>query len=158
MSEEAASKPERGELITLKNGAVYDRSKGRIVANPGGGTTAITQADASVMNKLRWEQYRQAAADAVQRATGGPTPSAGWGVIVERQTELAQDTEKGRSSTEAARFVGAAVGILGAEARAERVEGAPGGAGPVPLDTLRALLDDLRVVQELKRRLESQVE
>ena len=156
MSEEADSKPDN--LRVLKNGAVYDMGAKRIVANPGGGSAAITQADASALNKLRWDKYREAAADAVTRATSATTPFAGWGVIVERQTELAQDTEKGRSSTEAARFVGAAVGILGAEARAERVEGATGGAGPVPLDTLRALLDDLRGVQELKRRLESQVE
>ena len=157
MSEEVASKPDN--LVVYKNGAVYDRSKGRIVANPGGGTTAITQANTSEMARLRAEKYREAAAEGLARAKGsGGAPMAGWSHIVEKQSELAVDTEKGRSSTEAARFVGAAVGILGAEARAERVEGAPGGAGPVPLDTLRALLDDLRVVQELKSRLESRVE
>jgi hypothetical protein len=144
----------------LKNGALADPSTGRFVTTPGGGKKAITPANTGEMARLRAEKYRQAAAAGLARSVGGAggKPVAAWSHIVEKQSELAVDTEKGRSSTEAARFVGAAVGILGAEARAERVEGATGGAGPVPLDTLRALLDDLRVVQELKSRLESQVE
>lgn len=36
-------------LKTLSNGAVYDMSKGRIVANPGGGTHAITSDNAHAM-------------------------------------------------------------------------------------------------------------
>jgi hypothetical protein len=79
-------------------------------------------------------------------------------VIVERQAALATDIEKGRSSTEAARFVGSAIGIMGQEARSERGDTAPGGVGALPGDTLRALLADLRMVQELKSRLESQSE
>ena len=36
----------------LANGAVYDRQVGRIVANPGGGTKAITQARSSELRSL----------------------------------------------------------------------------------------------------------
>lgn len=36
----------------LANGAIYDREVGRIVSNPGGGTTAITQARSSELRSL----------------------------------------------------------------------------------------------------------
>jgi hypothetical protein len=151
--------PAGANVKVLKNGAVYDLDAKRIVANPPGGpTTAINQSNTVAMAQLRAEKYRQAAAAAVGRATGGLTPFAGWGIIVERQAALATDIDKGRSSTEAARFVGSAIGIIGQEARSERQEAGQSGVGPLPGDTLRALLADLRDVQELKSRLESQAE
>jgi hypothetical protein len=51
----------QSRLKTLKNGAVYSLDEKRIVANPGGGTAAITQANASAMARARWEKYRRAA-------------------------------------------------------------------------------------------------
>jgi hypothetical protein len=52
----------------LKNGAVYDMNKGRIVANPGGGTHAITSANARDMQKLAVERKREVVAHAANRA------------------------------------------------------------------------------------------
>lgn len=40
----------------LKNGAVYDYGRGRIVANPGGGTTAITPQKSSEYKQARKEK------------------------------------------------------------------------------------------------------
>ena len=59
----------------LANGAIYDLDKGRIIGNPGGGTTAITQAQSSAMANLRWDRYRQAAADGGMLAAKTLSPS-----------------------------------------------------------------------------------
>lgn len=48
-----------GEQKVLANGAIYDMEKGRIVANPGGGSHAITSATARGM--LQKRQAKQAA-------------------------------------------------------------------------------------------------
>lgn len=93
-------------LITLKNGAVYDRSVGKIAHG-----AQISTAHASAMATTRWEAYRQAAAEGAMKATRRDTPVKAWGYIVERQAELAVDIDKGRSSTEAARFVRDGLGL-----------------------------------------------
>jgi len=46
-----ATTPARTKI--LKNGAVYDLDKGRIVANPGGGTSAITPARSRELREIR---------------------------------------------------------------------------------------------------------
>jgi len=93
-----------GRLKTLRNGAVYDLEAKRIVANPGGGTTAITQAKATEYHELS----RQARLDAVYRGlaagTGRSNAHDAVEAIVARQSELAMNIERGRASTEAARF------------------------------------------------------
>jgi hypothetical protein len=145
VSDEA--KPGQQQLITLKNGALVDPVTRRIVANPGGGKSAITPAVSSDMLKLRAEKYRQAAAAGLGRVPGGPgSPVAAWGWLIEKQAALAADIEKGRSSTEAARFVGTAIGVLGGPKEAET--GQSGAGGVLPGDTLRRLLADLRVLRE----------
>jgi hypothetical protein len=148
MGDELEPGQQQGELITLKNGAVYDRSKGRIVANPPGGpSTAISQSNTDDMRRLRAEKYRQAAAAGLGRVPGGPgSPVAAWGWLIEKQAALAADIEKGRSSTEAARFVGTAIGVLGGKNEPESGSNVPGGV--LPGDTLRRLLADLRVLRE----------
>jgi hypothetical protein len=54
---------------TLKNGAVYDMVRKRICASPGGGTTAITQANAAAYSERRRELKRQALLAGAQAAT-----------------------------------------------------------------------------------------
>ena len=133
-------------LRVLKNGALADPETGRIVANPGGGKSAITPANTSEFAKLRAERYRQAAVAGMRRAasaSGAGTSGAAWGYIVEKQSELATMIDKGRSSTEAARFVGSAIGVLGGPKQAE--QGQNGVNQVLPGDTLRRLLDDLRL-------------
>jgi hypothetical protein len=51
----------------LKNGAVYDMDKGRIVANPRGGTQAITSANARDMQRLAVEKKRSVMNQAANR-------------------------------------------------------------------------------------------
>ncbi len=53
----------------LKNGAVYDLDKGRIVANPGGGTTAITKETASLLKRRRQEKAAAALRVRITEAT-----------------------------------------------------------------------------------------
>ena len=93
----------------LANGAVYDLDKGRIVANPGGGTSAITQANASALATLRWQQAREQAAEAGQIGLARNSTDGKWtsalANIAEKQAELAMDPDAGRASTEAARYV-----------------------------------------------------
>ena len=133
----------------LKNGAVYDLDAGRIVANPGGGTSAITQATASDMHALRAEKYQRAAVKGLSRVPGADkravgTPLAAWSYIVGKQAELATMIDKGRSSTEAARFVGGAIGIMGLGGSAGANSGGDNVNISVPGAFLRGLLDDLR--------------
>src|SRR3990167_8438233 len=77
----------------LANGAVYDLDKGRIVANPGGGTTAITQANASALATLRWQQAREQAAEAGQIGLARISTDGKWtsalANIAEKQAERA---------------------------------------------------------------------
>lgn len=50
---------QKPRLRTLKNGAVYDLDKHRIVANDGGGTAAITTANASEFHARRQARKRE---------------------------------------------------------------------------------------------------
>ena len=126
-----------GELIRDERGRFLPGSK------PAGMIDSPSQA--SALAARRWELYREAAADAVQRASSATTPFAGWGVIVERQAVLAADIDKGRSSTEAARFVGSAIGVLGGPKEAEHAQN--GANVALPGDTLRNLIADLRLLR-----------
>ncbi len=67
--------PRPGQLVTLKNGAIYDRSKGRIIGNPPGGpTTAITQSNTDAMHAKR----RAATTNAVLRGIEDGTQAPNW--------------------------------------------------------------------------------
>ena len=89
----------------LANGAIFDIDRRRIIGNPPGGpTTAITKSKVVEYH----EMSRQKRLDAVYRglATGKGRSNAHDAVeaIVAKQAELAMDIERGRASTEAARF------------------------------------------------------
>lgn len=56
------------KLRVLKNGAVYDMEKKRIVANPGGGTAAITKRTASEMADIRRKRKQATIAAAANAA------------------------------------------------------------------------------------------
>ena len=89
----------------LANGAIFDIDRRRIIGNPPGGpTTAITKSNVVEYH----EMSRQAKLDAVYRGlatgTGRSNAHAAVEAIVAKQAELAMDIERGRASTEAARF------------------------------------------------------
>lgn len=84
--------------------------------SPEFGTHTITQADASQLQARRHEIAREKAAEGMLRAIRStePEPCAeptdAWGVVVEKQTELAASADT--YSTQAAKFVGDAAGML----------------------------------------------
>jgi len=88
----------------LASGAIYDLDKGRIVGSARPNPYAINQTNTHEYHELS----RQARLKAVYRglATGTGRSNAHDAVeaIVARQAELAMDIERGRASTEAARF------------------------------------------------------
>ena len=90
----------------LKNGAVYDMDRKRIGENPPGGTTtAITQANAAEYHELSRQQRLNAAYRGWMSGTKRSNAHDALEAIVSNQTELAMNIERGRASTEAARFI-----------------------------------------------------
>ena len=89
----------------LANGAIFDIDRRRIIGNPPGGpTTAINKSNVVEYH----EMSRQAKLDAVYRGlaagTGRSNAHAAVEAIVAKQAELAMAIDRGRASTEAARF------------------------------------------------------
>src|SRR3990170_2154213 len=89
----------------LANGAIFDIDRRRIIGNPPGGpTTAINKSNVVEYH----EMSRQAKLDAVYRGlaagTGRSKANAAVEAIVAKQAELAMAIDRGRASTEAARF------------------------------------------------------
>ena len=124
---------------TLKNGAIYDLEAGRIAANPGGGTSAITQANASEYHQLyarkRLEAELAASRGLARVAVSGPSEFDAWSDIAANMGGLAlqPDPKYGRVSVEAARVVGQMTGFI-----AER-----GRNGPDPaVNTLQITLNN----------------
>jgi hypothetical protein len=107
------SQPERVQaepvdIVVAKNGALRDAKTGRIV--PGGKiTTAITPSNAVAMANSRWQKYHAAAVRGLRSRSASNNALDAWSDIVAAQADLATDTDKGRASTEAARFVAQAV-------------------------------------------------
>ena len=134
---------------TLKNGAIYDLDTKRIIGGPpGGGTitgTAITQSNANEYH----EMSREKRLDAVYRGLAAGTRRANAHAAVEaiaaKQAELAMSIDRGRASTEAARFV-----FQAGELIQDRRLDADGGvtvtahASLGALEALRAILEQAR--------------
>ena len=132
-----------GNTKVLKNGAIYSLDTKRIVANPNGGTAAISQANASAMSNLRWQKVAEAqshAIESIREVSATPTGLAAWGKLVGFRYERALDRKNTRG-TEDARFVGHATGYLPLQ-RAEQ-DGASGASVRIDIgqDALAALLD-----------------
>ena len=94
---------------TLANGAVYDMQSGRICANPGGGTTAITQANSTEYRARNHALKTAAAARGVAVAIangrgvdGVPGDNDAWQMAAEQVAE-ALFSDKFRDRTEALR-------------------------------------------------------
>src|SRR3990167_7912971 len=112
-----------GEYVIAKNGAIYDMSIKRIVANPGGGTTAITPANASEYHQLyarkRLEAELAASRGLARVAVSGPSEFDAWSDIAENMGSLAMQSNPkyGRVSVEAARVVGQMTGFIAERGR-----------------------------------------
>jgi len=138
-----------GNTKVLKNGAIYSMDTKRIIGGPpGGGTitgTAITQSNANEYH----EMSREKRLDAVYRGLAAGTRRANAHAAVEaiaaKQAELAMSIDRGRASTEAARFV-----FQAGELIQDRRLDADGGvtvtahASLGALEALRAILEQAR--------------
>ncbi len=94
--EQIAADPDR--YLTLRNGAVYDRRAGHIVANPPGGpTTAITKETAAATVGKRWEQRRERFAEGFVKGTpemdARATPLDAWERVGQRLAEAIHDRQ-----------------------------------------------------------------
>lgn len=127
------------KIKILSNGAHYDTEKGRIVANPGGGTHAITAENSSAYHARRKEKrralIREAANEAVQRADFkirfGDDAYIAEIIFAAQQKATNIDDPK---QIEASRFVLTESG--------ESIQQAAG-SDSVPLSELRGLVRDL---------------
>jgi hypothetical protein len=112
----------------LSNGAVYDLDKKRIVANPGGGTTAITSEKASEFHARRQELKRQriiaGAAKVLERVGDWEKPDDLDVVeaIGEAVMEKALDVDS-KGQIAAAQFILTEAGLSAAQARREDAGG-----------------------------------
>ena len=110
VSEQATA---RENTKTLANGAVYDMDAKRIVANPGGGTTAITQANTSEMRQ-RWTEKKLAAQLAASEGiarTAGKADLEAWGDLAGKMWQRGMDTDDSRG-VEAVRMLGQMTGYI----------------------------------------------
>ena len=112
-TQDTSSPADTSHLRTLSNGAVLG-ANGRFVANPGGGTTAITS-DTAHNYLARREQLRAQAQLASQLEIGKRVPTGlaldAWGRAVGAQYDLAMDTDR-NVSVKAFENVGRATGFL----------------------------------------------
>src|SRR3990172_7116479 len=98
----------------LKNNAIYDLDKGRIVGFAGPNPYAINQSNSNAMSRLRWDKVAEAKAMAIESirdVSFSPTGIAAWGKLVGFRYERAMDAGNKRG-TEDARLVGHATGFL----------------------------------------------
>ena len=111
---QAQEAPERYRI--LSNGAIYDMQDKRIRGNPGGGETAITQASASEMSKLRVARAREAFVTGLIEGTG-VRPQDGdaraWQEVGKKAGELIQAAKSPRGFSDLAKFVGQAGAYMG---------------------------------------------
>ena len=110
----------------LKNGAGY--ANGRIAYGPGTygpNPTAITKENTQLFHQRRLEKAVQAASQGMVKALpgNGKTEFDAWVEINRAQTALAMSQERGRASTEAAKFVGNAARLLPDRRRADNDNG-----------------------------------
>ena len=108
--------PEPPEGIkVLSNGAGYDTVKKRIAHAPGTFGPfdhPITVENNAEFQARRWAKARETAAQAIANGTKQPDVFGGWFTVIAAQTELAINPRMGRSSTEAAKFIGRAADLL----------------------------------------------
>ena len=136
---------------TLKNGAVYDLDKKQIVANPGGGTAAITQATASALAKLRWEKYRRAAVREIVEEAKSINPAVmtsadAYGILLASQYTKLLDSDK--PNIDHAEKLGKMLTGMDAESRRENT---PDGSGSTISATPAALGELLAVLEQAKQ-------
>lgn len=93
------------DAIILSNGAAKDPVTGHFLPGYRPKSVISDRTQAVAMAKKRWENARKAVSSALKEQSGGPTPYHALQEITKAQYDLATDAEKGRASTEAAKFI-----------------------------------------------------
>lgn len=131
----------------LKNGAVYDLDKKRIVANPGGGTTAITSETASEYHARRRELKQQrimaGAAKILERSGEWTTPDD-MDVVeaIGEAVALSALDPTSKKQIDAAKFILTEAGLSVANSQRENASAPPGSISFAP-DALAELIQRL---------------
>ena len=118
MPDELKTTPPEARTKLLSNGAVYDLDAKRIVkgSSPDYLGTLRDRRRELAAKEARYGMVRAVTGASAIKGIGGRTeantPAKAWGVIVEMQADLAQAIEQTRASTEAAKFVGRAAGLI----------------------------------------------
>lgn len=129
----------------LPNGAVFDNTKagkGPIVAKlpSKSDITKDNSQDFHTKRALSRAKAEQAFRSGMAKSGPGKGSLATWAAIAQVQSDLAQDAERGLSSTRAAEFVGKASGFLSRDGE----NGSPGGVTlQISPDIARLLVDKL---------------
>ena len=98
-------------VIVMANGTWKDKTTGRFLPGVKPTTAIQNRSQALELTRARWDKARDAAELGLTRLSGDSAYAA-WADIVENQAKMAADAEKGRSSTEAAKFVGHVTGFV----------------------------------------------
>lgn len=134
------------QVRQYQDGSLRDSRGYFIESHPAG--TQITSKDARALASTRWEIFREAAADAVQREVGAiapgiTTPSSAWGVLNGRLAVQIMDSDKprGRDLEHLGRNMGAIPTVFdGTEQAQAGITLSEGVAGKL-LDLLREKAD-----------------
>jgi len=134
----------QSQHVTI-NGAIYDNDKHRLIAGPAkGGTKAITpETSTTSMKQARYDKAERAARDAIASGTMQPNSFKGWHEIVKNQVSMA--AEPGPYSTNAAKFVGSAAGLLRDRREGDKSEGV---TLSIDADVARMLIDRISKLRQ----------
>lgn len=126
-----------GVLLQLPNGALYDKSIGRIVKAPPPERQPINQENARDFHALARAKRIEIAQRGIELGTGATRWDVGAVDIIAAQSRLALDISKGRGSTEAARLVLGAAELLPDRSQAD------GGGPAVRLELSQGAVESL---------------
>lgn len=98
----------------LKNGAVYDTIRKRIVCAPAPEHAPITKSNAKAIASERWERSRDAFARGVAEGMTGreDVPEQAWQRVGKKAAELLDKATSARGFADLARFAGEAAGFV----------------------------------------------
>jgi hypothetical protein len=144
----------------LKNGAVYDLDKGRIVANPGGGTAAIRSDNASEYHAKRQERKREvmiaAANEAVQRDDWRAHGDLAYVAAIADTAMMIATTPDSPKAIEAGRFLLRETGLAQEDTTQAPAAAFVAGAGAMA-DTILRVMRDVMTIQDKIHETKSEV-
>jgi hypothetical protein len=127
------------------NGTVYDSNNHRIAHGPPpGGTHAITEQNARQYQAARYDKAERSAREALAHATGQPNAYAGWSEVIKNQVRISTNPDS-PYSTNAAKFVGSAAGLLRDRREGDKTDGV---TLSIDADVARMLIDRISKLRQ----------